>query len=120
MRPIDLAQLEYDGNSPRTFVQDFAFFTKTGYLYAGEDCFIMAKPIERKRDYYIFDKEALFEHPDSWFVYLASGDNPLHRFLALAPFKTKWVCWHRRTDNQLRYYLWETYERKVKKWEAQT
>ena len=119
MRPIDLAQLEYVDTSPRTFCDDFAFFAKCGYIYSGDDCFIMARPIERRSDRFAFDKGITFRNPDAWFVYLGAGKGALHRFIDLAPFKTEWVCWHRRKDNELRYHTWKFYERKVKKWEAQ-
>lgn len=119
MRPIDLAQRQYDDTSPRTFVEDFAFFANYGYIYSGDDCFIMARPIARRDDQFVFDKGFTFIRPDSWFVYLGAGKGALRRFIDLAPFKTEWVCWHRRTDSQLRYHLWNLYERKTKKWDQQ-
>jgi hypothetical protein len=119
MRPIDLARLEYDESSPRTFVQDFAFFAEFGYIYSGDDFFIMARPINRRDDYFLLDKKFKFKNPNSWFVYLAAGKGALHRFIEIAPFKTKWVCWHRRTNSELKYHSWNLYEKKVKKWEAQ-
>tara|TARA_R100000458_G_C8266869_1_gene241877 strand:+ start:429 stop:791 length:363 start_codon:yes stop_codon:yes gene_type:complete len=119
MRPVDLAQLEYDETSPRTFVEDFAFFANHGYIYSGDDAFIMARPIERRADKFILDRGIKFRNPDAWFVYLAAGKGALRRFTDLAPFKAEWVCWHRRTDNVLRYHSWDLYERKTKKWEVQ-
>ena len=118
MSPVEEARLTYDENSDRTFVEDLAFYMEHGYVYSGQDFFIMARPINKRDDRFVLDYRFFFRKPNAWFVYLAAGKDCLKRFIDVAPFCLEWVCWHKykAKESNLKYYKWEQYKRKVNKY----
>ena len=119
--PIEEARLLYDYDSPRSFEEDLCFYLKSGYVYSGRDHFIMGRPITKRYDGFVLDYGFRFNDPNAWFVYLAAGKGALSRFLDIAPFKLEWVCWHKEKAERpkLKYYKWDHYKRKVKRWDQQ-
>jgi hypothetical protein len=118
LTPLQQAQATYDEDSPRTFLEDLAFYMENGYVYSGRDFFIMARPITRRDDGFVLDYGFNYRNPNAWFVYLAAGKNCLKRFIDIAPFKTEWVCWHKdkAKDFKLKYHKWINYEKKVNRY----
>ena len=85
-----------------------------GYVWSGGDCFIVGRPVPRELlghadEFIAWDKEV----SDVWFVWLASGERALHRFLEVAPFKLPYVAWHRNklSKEKLKVWSWDQYER---------
>ena len=77
MNPLQQAQATYDEDSQRTFLEDLAFYMENGYVYSGQDFFIMARPITRRDAGFALDYGFNFRHPTAWFVYLAAGKDCL-------------------------------------------
>ena len=114
-KPIAIAASTYDEECERTFDNDLIYYISKGYVYSGNDAFVMAKPIARRDSSFVLDEGFTYKEKDcdAWFVYLAAGKG-VHRFQELAPFKLPYVCWHRRTDSKLRFYDWDKFQKKAK------
>jgi hypothetical protein len=90
-RPIERARNQWLANNPAgDFTALIAAYLTSGFVYAGEDAFILAQPVG-----------------DTWFVHLAAGN--LSRFAHLAPFVLPHVAWHRRGVGRLRTYSWSRF-----------
>ncbi|MDA7669554.1 hypothetical protein N8555_00835 [bacterium] len=107
-KPLELAVKEYEG-SERSFQEDLTNYLTNGYVYSGEDAFIMARPINLVHKHRWDDFNFKHKKPNCWFVFLAAGKRKLQRFQQLAPFKTTYVGWHRRSDNNIRTYRWNRF-----------
>ena len=115
LRPITLAAKTYDDDCTRGFDDDLCYYLMNGWVYSGEDAFIMGRPITKRYSNFALDQRFNYkkEEWDTWFVYLAAGTG-VRRFQELAPFKTDWICWHRRTDRKLRIFSWDKFYEKAK------
>lgn len=114
-RPIDVAIHDhYVAESPRSFGEDLAFYLANGYVYAGEEMFVMARPVSRKGIRFVLDYTFKYEPRDcdTWFVYLGVGDS-VTRFFDIAPFKMPFVSWHRREDPTPKVWPWEKFYKKA-------
>jgi len=69
-----------------------AGYLSDGFIYSGDDAFIVAMP-----------------QKDQWFVHLAAGD--ISRFTELAPFRLPTVAWQRRGGGPVRRYSWDAFVR---------
>ena len=113
MKPIDIARQQYDKDSPRTFEEDVAFYVNEGWVYSGQEAFIMGRPIDiRDVD---FALDYTFKYPvknwNCWFVYLAAGKG-IVRFFNIAPVALENIAWHRRGEGKAKIYPWSKfYER---------
>jgi len=87
-------------NPGADFATLLAFYIQEGFVYSGDDAFVLARPVGNPID--------------TWFIPLASG--PLLRFQELAPFKLPFIGWHRR--GVLKQYSWDRFESLSKTWEA--
>ena len=116
VNPIADALQFYDKSCKTTFNEDLQFYLTRGYVYSGEDTFIMARPITRRYAKFALDEKFTFkpEEYDTWFCYLACGN--LGRFLDLAPFKTEWILYHRQEKNLDKdyWYTWKQFERYIR------
>jgi hypothetical protein len=108
-KPITDAVKEYG----RLFEQQLGNYLIHGYVYSGDDAFIMARPIEKKHADKFDDFNFKHQKPDCWFVFYASGRNKIKRFQELAPYKLKYVAWHRLFGDTLKIYDWHYFRRKT-------
>ena len=76
-----------------------AFYMQEGFVYNGDDAFVLARPVGEPV-------------ADTWFIHLASG--PLMRFQA---FKLPFIGWHRR--GILKKYRWDRFESLARSWVLQ-
>ena len=113
MRPITLAQKEYEGIAG-DFTTDLARYLSRGFVYSGDEAFIMARPMEKVDLHRWSDWRYQTSNPDTWFVFLAAGKNRLNRFQELAPYSLEHIAWHRREDGRMRVYDWNNFKRKIK------
>ena len=114
-KPIVHAFKFYHNDEETTFNDDLQFYLTRGYVFSGKDMFIMARPIARKLSKYAMDEDYEYQQDeiDTWFCYFAAGE--LHRFTEIAPFKTKYILYHRQEKDDLdRWYSWEQFERLVR------
>lgn len=115
MNPIANALQFYNKSCQTTFNEDLRYYLTRGYVYSGEDTFIMARPITRRHVRFVLDEKFTYNSKeyDTWFCYLAVGN--LERFLELAPFKLQWVLFHRQEkDDKDRWYSWKGFERAIR------
>jgi len=120
MRPIDKAKEEcYDNESPRSFGEDLSFYLRHGYVYSGDEMFVMARPVSRKDIRFVLDYKFTYKPNtwDTWFVYLGCGDS-VTRFFNIAPFKTPFVSWHRREEPQPKVWPWGKFYKKAQQLET--
>jgi hypothetical protein len=114
MKPIKEAAKLYEGTQ-KEFTIDLSNYLAKGYVYSGDDAFIMAKPIESDNIDRWNDHSFDHKDPDCWFVYLAAGKGRLQRFQQLAPFKLPLIAWHRRGKEKAVIYDWDRFLRKADK-----
>ena len=115
MNPIVDALQFYDKSCETTLNDDLRYYLTRGYVYSGEDTFIMARPITRRYAQFVLDERFTYKPKeyDTWFCYLAVGK--LERFLELAPFKLQWILFHRQEkDEKDRWYTWKGFERAIR------
>ena len=114
-KPITIAAKTYDDDCDRSFDDDLCYYLMNGWVYSGDDAFIMGKPITKRYSSFVLDEGFNYNENelDTWFVYLAAGTG-VRRFQELAPFRTEWVCWHRRADRRLRFFNWDKFYKKAK------
>tara|TARA_R100001510_G_C7646294_1_gene203605 strand:- start:1649 stop:2032 length:384 start_codon:yes stop_codon:yes gene_type:complete len=110
MKPIDLARAQYDKNSPRSFEEDVAFYVNEGWVYSGQEAFIMGRPICTRDIDFALDYKFKYkvETWDCWFVYLAAGKG-IVRFFNIAPFALPKIAWHRRDKDKANIYEWSKF-----------
>jgi len=91
-----------------------SFHLRHGYVWSGDDCFILGRPIPRDAlsqadEFVAYDKKI----SDVWFVWLAAGKGAFARFLEVAPFKLPYVAWHRNKgkNERLKVWSWDQYDR---------
>ena len=114
-RPIDEAKEDhYDAKSPRSFGEDLAFYMANGYVYSGDEMFVMARPVSKRDIRFVLEYRFTFKREtwDTWFVYLGVGDS-VTRFFDIAPFKLPFVSWHRREDPRPKVWRWEIFYKKA-------
>ena len=107
-RPIDIAKEDcYDETSPRSFEEDFSFYLLHGYVYSGDDMFVMARPVSSRDIGFALDYKFTFkpETWDTWFVYLGCGD-AVTRFFNIAPIPLPFVSWHRGDNPKPKIWPW--------------
>jgi hypothetical protein len=98
MKPVVTA-LRWCDDHGENFEAELATHLNYGWVYSGEDAFVMATE----------ECRALLEDPcsekgvdkDTWFVYLYAGD--LKRVLRLIPHNHKFVAF-RRDNGDIRYF----------------
>ena len=114
IRPINIAAGTYDESCQRTFDEDFCHYLATGWVYSGNDAFIMGKPITKRYAGFVLDPKFIYKQDewDCWFVSLAAGG--LNRFQEVAPFKLPYICWHRRSDSKMKFWEWNKFFKKTK------
>ncbi len=89
--PLEQAKDAYERWNPREdFTTLVALYLARGFVYSGDDAFILAMPTT-----------------DAWFVHLAAGD--LRRFQALAPYPKPFIAWQRRGGGPVRRYRWDRF-----------
>jgi len=114
MKPWQQAKKWFMEKSPgASFEASLVDYLRDGYVWSGDDCFIMGKPV-------FWDGETMYsgdvkEKANTWFVFLAAGKNCLKEFLRKAPFKLKYVAWQRRGKDEYHVHEWKRYQRRVKK-----
>ena len=114
MKPLQQAIKWFTEKSPGVpFESVLGEYLQDGYVWSGQDCFIMGKPV-------FWDGETMYcgdvkEEANTWFVFLAAGENCLKEFLRKAPFKLKYVAWQRRGKDEYHVHEWKRYQRRVKK-----
>ena len=115
-RPITIAASTYDEECERSFEDDLCYYIANGWVYSGEEAFVMAKPISKLNSDKCLDSNYVYQKKDwdTWFVYLAAG-NGVKRFQELAPFPLANVAWHRRTNSKLRFHAWKEFKKKSRK-----
>ena len=103
------------------FNKVFNWHLANGYMWSGNDSFIMGRPIPKDCLMYAdqFIKWPL-DICDVWFVWLGAGRNPFQRFLEVAPFKLPYVAWHRKKLSQetLKVWSWDQYDRVTKRFRS--
>lgn len=93
--PIEQAMDAYQRMNPSgDFAELEANYLRRGFVYSGDDAFILAMP-----------------SADAWFVHLAAVD--MRRFLEVAPYRRTWVAWQRRGTGPVRRYRWDRYARLI-------
>ncbi len=107
MKPIELARAQYDKDSPRTFEEDISFYIREGWVYSGQEAFVMARPVSTRDIGFALDYKFTFKPAtwDCWFVYLGTGKGTV-RFFHVAPFALPKVAWQRRGEKRFRVYDW--------------
>ena len=113
--PIDIAREDcYDEKSPRSFEEDFSFYLRHGYIYSGDDMFVMARPVCSRDIRFVLDYKFMFkpETWDTWFVYLGCGDS-VTRFFNIAPLPLPFVSWHRREGPAPKIWPWGKFYKKA-------
>jgi hypothetical protein len=114
MKPWQLAKKWFMEKSPgASFEASLGDYLRDGYVWSGDDCFIMGKPT-------LWDGETMYsgggvKKPNCWFVFLAAGENCLKEFLRKAPFTLKYVAWQRRGKSDYHVHEWKRYQRRVNK-----
>ena len=100
-------------NSEVRFEELLVLFCEDGYVWSSPTEFMLFVPVR------VESGEIVEGEPNAWYVQLAAGkDRPFRRLMEIAPMPMDYVCWHRGTE-VLRVYSWDTFKRKVKKWEQQ-
>ena len=112
MKPWQQAKKWFMEKSPDVpFEAVLGEYLQDGYVWSGQDCFIMGKPV-------LWDGETMYSgdtrKPNCWFVFLAAGENCLKEFLRKAPFKLKYVAWQRRGRDEYHVHEWRRYQRRLK------
>lgn len=96
LRPLEQAAAVWRRWNPDgDFAALIAGYLLKGFVYSGDDAFILAMP----------------QNDDTWFVHLAAGD--LRRFQALAPYRLPWVAWQRRGGGPVRRWAWNRFGQHV-------
>lgn len=113
IKPITEAAKTYEGSN-RNFTNDLAEYLAKGYVYSGEDAFIMARTLRVDQIEQWNDLDSVHIEPDCWFVFLAAGKGSIHRFQELAPFELPFIAWHRRGSSKPKIYRWDKFRRKTK------
>lgn len=72
------------------FAELLAAYVRTGFVYSGDDAFVLATPMGSPAD--------------TWFVHLAVGD--LRRIARLVPYALRFVAFQRRGGGSLKRYTW--------------
>ena len=113
MKPWQQAKKWFSEKSPDVpFESVLGEYLQDGYVWSGQDCFIMGKPT-------FWDGETMYsgatKEVNTWFVFLAAGENCLKEFLRKAPFKLKYIAWQRRGRDDYHVHEWKRYQRRVKK-----
>lgn len=91
--PLQMAKAEFERRNPEgDFTKLVAGYLTRGFVYAGDDAFILAMPTRT-----------------AWFVHIAAGD--LRRFQELAPYRKPFVAWQRRGQGPIRRYRWDQFHR---------
>ena len=112
------AWASFNGMERDDFHRVLGWHLQHGHVWSGSDCFIMGRPVPKGR---LGEAGELIEWPqaecDVWFVWLASGNRPLQRFLEVAPFKLPYVAWHRKKNGMERFkvWSWDQYDRVTKR-----
>ena len=98
MKPIHMAE-EWCKEHDENFIDELSQHLYEGWVYSGEDCFVMAT---------LENSESLLrQNPikgldlDTWYVYLYAGD--LKRVLTLIPFGKKYIAF-RRNNGRIKIY----------------
>jgi hypothetical protein len=84
---------------------------KEGLLYSSPEIFLCAREV-------LWDGETAYmsNRPNAWFVHMAASSghaNPVKAFMQAATKPHRWVLWHRRNEERLRVFNWESLARKV-------
>ena len=104
MKPINEA-VELIQSYGDDFDDKFRFHLNNGWVYSGDDCFVMATVEELNE---IESKKRLTGK--TWFVYVYVGS--LKRVLDLIPFQLEYVAF-RRNNGPIKVYRMETLLRKL-------
>lgn len=94
LRPLQAAAAVWGRWNPGgDFTALLAGYLARGFVYCGDDAFILAMP----------------QNDDTWFVHLAAGR--IGRFQELAPYRLPFIAWQRRGDGPVRRYRWNDFAR---------
>lgn len=94
LRPLQqAAQMWARWNPAGDFTALLAGYLAKGFVYSGDDAFILAMPQDN----------------DTWFVHLAAGN--IRRFCELAPYRLPNVAWQRNGAGRVRRYAWSRFQR---------
>jgi hypothetical protein len=107
--PVQIAAKVYLGEKcARSFEDDLLLHLLHGYVFSTPEMFMMGRPVRRDGTYEnITDPTYKFADPDSWLVYLASGD--LQIFFKHEPYPLPYIGFER--ENSLRFYSRERIKR---------
>jgi len=102
MTPIETARhLLASDPGPHDFTTLLLKHLERGLVYSSPTAFGMARPVDIHAGYeLVTDPFATFEHPNAWWVYLASGD--VAELLSKLPFHLQFIGWERK--QVARYY----------------
>jgi hypothetical protein len=102
MTPVERAAEVYKREPcARTFLEDLQIHLRTGYVFSTPTLFVMARPVRRDGDHSeIVNPEHVFTDPDTWHIYLMSGD--MAQIWDYAPFDLPYVSFER--GNRLRFW----------------
>lgn len=92
-RPIQIARDAFLAWNPQgDFTALVAGYLARGFVYSGDDAFILAMP-----------------QGETWYVHLAAGK--VGRFQELAPFQLPWIAWERKGQALRRKWSWDRFWR---------
>jgi hypothetical protein len=97
MKPVFTAKKMFEGHDER-FIDVLDDHLTSGWVYSGDDCFVMAKTISSTL------LESCLNKPldtDMWFIYIYAGN--LKRVLELIPFEKEYVGF-RRNNGAVKVY----------------
>ena len=115
MKPWQAAKKWHTENSEIPFEELLGHFFNEGYVWSSPTEFILGKQARwESKTMYGGNVEA-----NCWVVQLAAGENPMARFMELAPMKLKYVAWQRRGSDRYHVWQWDKFNKKVKQWDQQ-
>lgn len=107
MKPVFVAKWMFETHDER-FIDVFDRHLAEGWVYSGDDCFVMAT--NESRDELLRQNTNKGVDKDTWFIYVYAGN--LKRVLELVPFKLKYVAF-RRNNGPIKVYEMEKLLRKI-------
>jgi hypothetical protein len=91
------------------FEEELSSYLVHGFVISYPDKFIMARPIEAKRQDLTWDHP----NPDCWYIHCVVGQNCFKWFLDQDPYKLPYVAWRRNNckESKFRVYNASTFGR---------
>lgn len=94
-----------------SFADEVIRYLKNGVVYSTPEIFVCGQEV-------LWDGKAVYmsERPNAWFVYMAAASghvNPVREFMRVATRPHTWALWHRRNEDRVRVFRWESLAGKV-------